>query len=141
MALRKQSAKDKRLKLVSLPRVCKFKVNDKLRLMVGKNAGEAAIGDLMKIDSRRGRLLIKGVNMVTKHVRRDPNNPSTNTGIIKVEASVHVSNVALVCPKCLKTTKVGWQILENPIVTSKGRTYKKVRICRRCKERIDENLD
>jgi large subunit ribosomal protein L24 len=95
----------------------------------------------MKIDSKRGRLLIKGVNMVTRHVRRDPNDPKTSTGIIKKEASVHVSNVALVCPKCMKATKVGWKVLETPIVSAKGRTYKKVRVCRKCKERIDDNLD
>jgi large subunit ribosomal protein L24 len=138
MAMATTPQSERALKLVSLPRICKFRKGDKLQLMVGKKAG--AVGSLTKILSKKGRLLIEGVNKVIKHARPDPSDPSKPSGRIEVEASVHVSNVALVCPKCAKPTKVGWKILDTPRLTKDGREkVNKVRICRKCHERIDED--
>ena len=137
MATNKTSAADRRLKLVSLPRICKFKIHDQLRLMVGKNAGHTAVGELTRIDSKKGRVWVKGVNMIIKHVRRDPNNPSKPSGRVAVESSIHVSNVALVCPKCMKPTRVGWKMLDAPQQGKTLRVYKKLRVCKRCHEIID----
>jgi large subunit ribosomal protein L24 len=135
MPTKKLPSKDQRSeKLVSRKRICKFKKGDKLKLMTGKNASDTAIGTLQLIDSRKGRLLIEGVNKYIKHVRKDPNDPGKPAGLVLREVSVHVSNVALVCPKCLKTTRVGWRILETPKENGK---VNKVRICRKCKEVID----
>jgi large subunit ribosomal protein L24 len=134
---RTQSAKDRSLKRVSLPRICKFKKGDRLRLMVGRKAGPSAIGELMSIDTKKGRLMIKGVNMVTKHVKRDPNQTAKEHGRVQVEASVHVSNVALICPKCMLPTRVGWRVLETKRVEN-NRKIRSIRICRRCHEPIDD---
>jgi large subunit ribosomal protein L24 len=130
-----QSKSERSFKIVSLPRICKFKKGDRLQLMVGKKAGPQAIGNLVSIDSKKRRVLIEGVNKVVKHVRADPSNPGKPSGRVEVEASVHVSNVALVCPKCFQPTRVGWKILE---ARKENGKVNKVRICRKCKQVIDE---
>ena len=130
-----KSPSDQKLKVVSLHRICKFKKDDNLQLMVGKKAGPSAIGKLLSIDSKKRRVLVQGVNMVTKHVKSKGAADGKPTGRVKVEAPVDVSNVALVCPKCLKPTRVGWMFLEEKGDNGKPR---KVRFCRKCKERIDD---
>jgi len=80
-----------------------------------------------KPDLNRSRVLISGVNLVKKHQRRT-GDVRTQVGIIEVEAPVHVSSVALVCPHCEQPTRVGYQALE-----SGG----KARFCRRCQQTID----
>jgi large subunit ribosomal protein L24 len=137
-----QPQQNRKLKKVSLHRICKFRKGDKLQLMVGKKAGSSAIGELLSIDSVKRRVKIKGVNMIIKHVRRDPNDASKPSGRVEQEASVHVSNVALICPKCLKPTRVGWEFLDTLKESKKPGTHKlkvnKVRVCRKCHERIDD---
>ena len=130
-----QSPADRKLKLVSLNRICKFKKGDKLMLVTGKKKGKSAVGPLKTILSKKGRLIIEGVNMVTKHARGDPNDPTKPKGRVLIEASVPVSNVRLVCPKCLQPTRVGWRILE---ARKENGKVNKVRICRKCQERIDD---
>ncbi len=58
------------------------------------------------------RVIVAGVNLITKHQRRT-GNVRTQTGRIEREAPIHVSNVMLVCPHCGKPTRVGHQILED----------------------------
>ena len=72
------------------------------------------------------RLVVAGVNQVTKHKR--PTAQSAG-GVEKVEASLHISNVAHVDPKDNKATRVGFKLL------SDGR---KVRVAKRSGEQIDQ---
>ncbi len=53
--------------------------------------------------------MVAGVNLVKKHQRRT-GNVNTQFGIIEREAPIHVSNVALVCPKCGKPTRVAHRV-------------------------------
>lgn len=78
-------------------------------------------------DPNRDRVVISGVNIVKKHQRRT-GDIRTQVGIIEREAPIHVSNVGLVCPRCDKVTRVGYQIQADGT---------KVRICKRCREAID----
>jgi large subunit ribosomal protein L24 len=59
-----------------------------------------------------GRALVDGVNMVKKHVRPNPNKGETG-GIIDREASIDVSNLALVNPVTGKADRVGFKTLED----------------------------
>lgn len=68
----------------------------------------------------RDRVIVTGVNIRKKHQRRV--SQRTQTGIIEMEAPVHISNVMLVCPHCDEATRVGF--------TMEG--DKKVRACKRC---------
>ncbi|MHB9031457.1 MAG: 50S ribosomal protein L24 [Anaerolineae bacterium] len=73
------------------------------------------------------RVVVAGVHLVKKHQRRT-GSVRTQTGIIEREAPVNVSNVALVCPHCNKTTRVAFQIAPDG---------SKARVCRKCGEAIE----
>ena len=73
------------------------------------------------------RVVVAGINLVKKHQRRT-GNVNTQFGIIEREAPIHVSNVALICPKCGKPTRVAHQIFADG---SRGR------LCKKCGEAID----
>lgn len=80
-----------------------------------------------QLDPNRDRVVVSGVNLVKKHQRRT-GDVRTQVGIIEREAPIHVSNVALVCPRCDRATRIGYEVLADGT---------KTRICKRCQESID----
>lgn len=68
-----------------------IRVGDTVTVISGKDKG--ATGEVLSIDWRKERLLVKGVNMVSRHVK--PNQQNQQGGIFTVEASIHYSNVLL----------------------------------------------
>jgi len=78
-------------------------------------------------DPNKDRVVVAGVNLVKKHQRRT-GDVRTQYGIIEMEAPIHISNVALVCPKCDRATRVGFKVFEDGT---------KARYCKRCGELID----
>ena len=83
-------------------------------------------GKRLGYDSKYNRVVIKGVNMRKKH-QRPISQTRTQTGIIDMELPIHISNVMLVCPKCVEAVRVGFDFEED----------KKVRVCKRCDAPID----
>ena len=82
-------------------------------------------GRVLEVQVEKNRVLVEGINFVTKHVRVCQTQRGTKTGgIEKFEAPIHVSNVAIVDPETKKPTKVGVRIEE---VTKDGVT-KTVRV-------------
>ena len=79
------------------------------------------------LNPNRGRVIVSGVNLVKKHQRRT-GDVRTQVGIIEREAPIHISNVALVCPKCSERTRVA-----NHVHTDGSKS----RRCRKCEELID----
>lgn len=73
------------------------------------------------------RVVVAGINLVKKHQRRT-GNINTQFGIIEREAPLHISNVALVCPKCGKPTRVGHQV---------NLDGSRSRVCKKCHELMD----
>lgn len=67
------------------------------------------------------RVIVTGINIRKKHQRR-VSQTRTQTGIIEMEAPIHISNVMLVCPHCDEATRVGFTLEGD----------KKVRACKRC---------
>ena len=100
--------------------------NDTVLVTTGKDRGKK--GRVIRIVAEKNRLIVEGVNLIRRHTRP---NPSKNIkgGIIEREASLHASNVQLVCPECSKMTRIGHRILGD------GR---KVRICRKCEGVVDK---
>jgi large subunit ribosomal protein L24 len=78
--------------------------------------------------SSKNRLVVEGANIVKKHTKPNPGQ-NIKGGIVEREASIHVSNVQLICPECGAATRIGRQILGD------GR---KVRICRKCEGVVDK---
>jgi len=65
-------------------------------------------GKVLEVLVAENRVVVQGVNFVTKHVRVGQTQRGTKTGGIETqEASIHVSNVALVDPESKKPTRVG----------------------------------
>jgi large subunit ribosomal protein L24 len=103
----------------------KVKKGDTVEVISGDYKGVR--GTVNSVDPASGSVLVSGVNMVKKHQRRT-GNVNTQFGIIEREAPIRASNVALVCPRCDKPSRVGYTVAEDGTRT---------RICRRCKEAIE----
>jgi len=110
---------------------CKIKKDDRVEVIAGRSRGK--IGKVKKIvaDKRRVRVLVEGANMVIRHLKAAA--PGAASGKIEKEAPLSISNVALLCPKCHESTRVGYAFAP-AIGSDKPR---KVRVCRKCKEHID----
>lgn len=111
---------------------CKIKSEDRVEVITGKNRGKIGKVKKMVADKKRLRVIVENVNMVTRHTK--PGGPGIPGGIFKKEAPLDISNVALLCPKCNEPTRVSYTFL--PQVGSDK--LKKVRVCKKCKEQIDE---
>ena len=83
---------------------CKIKVGDNVRVIAGKDKGKE--GEVLKIDHKNGKLIVKEINMITKHNKQSQQNP--NGGIIKYEAPIDISNVMLLVGG--KVTRVGFEV-------------------------------
>lgn len=99
----------------------KIKKGDKVVVLTGKHRGEE--GEVVQVMPKEDRVLIKGVNIVAKHQRQSA---TSRGGIVREEAPVHISNVALSVGG--KPSRVGFKTLDD------GR---KVRVARRSGEVID----
>ncbi|GAB3135228.1 MULTISPECIES: 50S ribosomal protein L24 [Marisediminicola] len=71
-------------------------------------------GRVLEVLVERNRVIVEGINFVTKHVRVGQTQRGSKTGgIEQMEAPIHVSNVALVDPKTKKPTRVGFRVEKN----------------------------
>ncbi|MBN8694312.1 MAG: 50S ribosomal protein L24 [Bacteroidetes bacterium] len=100
----------------------KLKKGDTVRVISGEARGQE--GKIISIDTKKSRVLVEGVNMISKHSKPNAKNP--NGGITKQEGSIHISNVMFV--EGGKTTRIGRQVDE--------KTKKIVRISKKTKEVI-----
>jgi large subunit ribosomal protein L24 len=100
------------------------KKDDQVFVLKGKNAGMT--GKILDANPESGRVIVEGVNLVTKH--KKPRGRNQQGGIISQEAPISGANVMLVCTKCKRPSKTGRQILANG---------EKVRVCKSCGEVID----
>ncbi len=101
----------------------RIKKGDEVTVITGKEKGKK--GSVLKVLRKDGRVLVQGVNMVKRHTRPSAQGAG---GIIEKEATLHVSNVAIVDPKSGEPTRIGYRFLDD------GR---KVRFARRSGEIID----
>lgn len=74
----------------------------------GENRGQK--GKVLEVLVKKDRAIVEGVNMVTKAVK--PSAQNTEGGFIKKEASIHISNLMLICPETGKPTRIGRRIEE-----------------------------
>ncbi|HOO50752.1 MAG TPA: 50S ribosomal protein L24 [Alphaproteobacteria bacterium] len=100
----------------------KIKKGDQVVVITGKDKGKT--GEVTQVMPTENRVIVSGINIMTKHAK--PTQFSAG-GLQKIEASIHVSNVALADPKSGKATKVGMKKLDDG---------KKVRIAKMSGETI-----
>ncbi len=102
----------------------KVRKNDTVLVIAGRERGKR--GKVARVLPRDGRLVVEGVNLVKRHSR--PRTMGQAGGIIEKEATLHLSNVMLVCSRCDHPARVGFRLLEDGA---------KVRTCKRCGEVVD----
>jgi len=107
-----------------LQKKIQIKKDDKVKVIVGKDKGK--IGKVLKVDKKKNRLLIEKINLIKRHAK--PSAKNRQGGIVEGEAPIVISNVMIVCNKCLSPTRVKMQHLEDG---------KKIRLCVKCGEAID----
>lgn len=97
--------------------------DDVVMVVAGKERGKT--GKIIKVLPKKSRVFIERVNLVKRHTRaRSPQQPG---GIVEKEASVHVSNVMIMCDPCNAPVRTGRKVLADG---------QKVRVCRRCGEAL-----
>lgn len=95
---------------------------DKIKVTTGKDKGR--VGNVQKVYIKSQTLLVPGINIYKKHIKKSEKTPQG--GVVEVPRPLDVSKVSLICPKCGKTTRVGYEVI-------KGRKF---RVCKKCKNRI-----
>jgi large subunit ribosomal protein L24 len=101
----------------------KIKKGDRVVVVTGRDKGKK--GEVLKVIPADRRALVRGVNMVQRHQRQTQ---TAEGGIIAKEASIDISNIALLDPKSGGPTRVGYKILADG---------QKVRFARKSGEVID----
>ena len=89
-------------------------------VMVISGAYKGAIGKVMVVSPKEGKVIVEGFKMITKHVK--PTRVGQQGGIVKAESPMYACKVQLVCPKCSKPTRVGHAVTDG----------KKFRVCKKC---------
>ncbi len=85
-----------------------IKKGDTVKAIAGNSKGQQ--GKVLSIDRKNSRAVVEGLNIISKHTK--PNASNTQGGIVKQEASIHISNLMLVDAKG-NATKVGRKLNED----------------------------
>ena len=93
------------------------KTGDTVVILSGKDRGSK--GKVLAVSPKEGKVIIEGLNMVTKHVK--PRRMGEQGGIVKAEGALYACKVQIVCPHCGKPTRVGHKLYEDG---TKGRICK-----------------
>ncbi len=90
----------------------KIRKGDIVKVITGESKGKQ--GKVLTVFTDKNRALVEGVNQVSKHTK--PNAKNTQGGIVKQEASIHISNLMLIDPKSGKPSRVGRRVENDKIV-------------------------
>jgi large subunit ribosomal protein L24 len=88
-----------------MPHPLRIKADDTVVVIAGKDKGKS--GKVLRVDVKRDRVYVEGLNIVKRHQRPLPGRPNLQVGVIEKEGPIHVSNVAILDPKDNKPTRVG----------------------------------
>lgn len=103
----------------------KIKAGDTVKVLTGKDHGKT--GKVSQVFPDVGKIVVDGVNMMIKHMRSGKKGEKGQR--IEFFAPIALANVALVCPKCNKPTRVG-----RVITVGEDGVQHKSRQCKKCKE-------
>ena len=95
------------------------KRDDTVVILSGKDKGKK--GKVLQTSPKEQKLIVEGINMVTKHVK--PRRAGESGGIVKAEGAFYASKAMLVCPSCGKATRVAHKVLTDGT---------KTRVCKKC---------
>ena len=98
-----------------------IKRDDMVKIISGKDKGKT--GKVLKVDTKKNRVIVEGCNMITKHTK--PSMANQNGGIVNTEGTIDISNVMLVVDG--QATRVGFEVKDG----------KKVRVAKKTGKAID----
>ncbi len=101
----------------------KIRKGDKVVVLAGKDKGRS--GEVVSVQPKEDKAIVRGINIVIRHQRQSQ---SQEGGLIRKEAPIHLSNLALADPKDGKPTRVGFKFEKDG---------KKVRFAKRSGETIN----
>ena len=99
-----------------------IKKGDTVKILSGNDKGKT--GEVMETIPKTEKIIVKGVNIRKKHVK--PRKQGEEGGIVSVEGAIHSAKANVVCPKCGKATRIGYDMVKD----------EKVRICKKCGAKI-----
>jgi large subunit ribosomal protein L24 len=99
----------------------KIRRDDQVQVIAGRDRGKK--GRVVDVDRDKGRVLVEGLNMVKKAMKKKKQND--RGGIVDIEAPIQISNVMIICKKC-GPTRIGYKLDGD----------KKTRACRKCGEAL-----
>ncbi|MBM3610139.1 MAG: 50S ribosomal protein L24 [Alphaproteobacteria bacterium] len=102
----------------------RIKKGDMVVVTTGRN--KTSKGEVLKVLKSEDKALVKGINVVKRHVRPSAVNPEG--GIVEKELPIHLSNLAHVDPETGRATRIRFEI---------GADGKKIRVAKRSGKRID----
>lgn len=97
----------------------KIRKGDRVRVLTGKDRGRE--GEVTFAYPEKGRVIVDGLNVAKRHQK--PTQSTQQGGIIDKEMPMRVDNVAIICPSCSKTTRIGYRFDTDGT---------KVRVCKKC---------
>jgi large subunit ribosomal protein L24 len=100
--------------------------NDTVVVITGRDRGKR--GRVLRVLPDKTRVIVEGVNFIKRHTRANPQR-NIKGGIVEREASLHASNVQIVCPECSAVTRVSNRRQDDGT---------RVRICRKCQGVMDK---
>ncbi len=100
-----------------------IKKNDLVMVNAGKDKGKKA--KVLRVFYEKSRALVEGINYVKKHARKTKDNQQG--GVVQRENPIDVSNLSVICPKCARPVRVGFNKLAD---------NSKVRVCKKCGETL-----
>lgn len=96
----------------------KLKTGDEVKIIRGKDSGKT--GKVQKVFTKDMKVLVDGVNQYKRHVKAKTRDQKSE--IITITKPLPISGVILICPKCKKPTRVGYEITKDI----------KERVCKKC---------
>lgn len=96
----------------------KIRKGDNIKVIAGKDRGKT--GKVVRALPDQERVVVEGVNVRKRHVR--PKKAGQKGEIVQFSASLHVSNIQIVCGSCGKTTRVGYKVTDTD----------STRVCKKC---------
>lgn len=100
----------------------KLKKGDTVKIIKGKDSGKT--GKIERVFVKEGKVIVEGVNQYKRHIKAKTANQKSE--IIILTKPLTTSNVAFLCPKCKKPSRLGYKMLKTD----------KVRICKKCNAQI-----
>jgi large subunit ribosomal protein L24 len=104
----------------------KIKKGDNVLIIAGKDKGRT--GKITKSFPKEFKVLVEGINLKKKHVR--PKREGEKGQVVEIPSALNVSDVKIICPKCGKVTRIGYEINKRPD------GHPKSRICKKCNQEI-----